>query len=55
MSIFNAIMDIEEGDVSEARLIECFQLLIDDGIVWSLQGHYGRTAKALIENGLCHR
>jgi hypothetical protein len=55
MSTLDAIMDIECNDVSEERLIECYQYLIDDGIVWQLQGFYGRTAMALIENGLCHR
>jgi len=48
------IMDFESGDISEKRLIEGFQHLIDDGTVWQLQGFYGRTAEALIEQGYCH-
>jgi len=48
------IMDFESGDISEGRLIEGFQHLIDDGTVWQLQGFYGRTAEALIEQGYCH-
>jgi hypothetical protein len=49
-----AILAFEEGDLSEAEVITLFQHLIDDGSAWSLQGSYGRTAKALIEAGLCH-
>lgn len=45
----------EEGDLSEEETIEMFQKMIDDGSAWTLQGCYGRTAKALIDAGLCHR
>lgn len=48
------IMDFEGGDITEERLIEGFQHMIDDGSVWKLQGSYGRTAHALIEQGYCH-
>ena len=34
-------------------MIEGFQALIDSGLVWQLQGSYGRTAIALIEQELC--
>lgn len=47
------IMDFECGEISEDRMIEGFQHLIDDGTVWQLQGFYGRTAQSLIEAGLC--
>ena len=33
--------------------MEGFQALIDSGMVWSLQGAYGRQAAALIEGGYC--
>ena len=32
--------------------LQFFQELVDDGLVWRLQGHYGRTAARLIEAGL---
>jgi hypothetical protein len=48
------IMQFESGDCSDDEIIEGFQSLIDDGSVWQLQGHYGRTAHALIQGGLCH-
>lgn len=47
------IIAYEQGECSEDETIEGFQALIDCGLVWSLQGHYGRTATALIEAGHC--
>jgi hypothetical protein len=47
------IIRYEQGDMQEDEFIEFFQELIDTGHAWSLQGHYGRTASALIEDGLC--
>jgi hypothetical protein len=48
-------MAFEGGTLeSEEQLIEGFQELINTGMAWTLQGCYGRTAKALIEEGYCH-
>jgi hypothetical protein len=55
MASFDFIMAYENGELSEDEIIEGFQALIDNGMAWSLQGHYGRTAKALIEQGICHK
>lgn len=46
-------MAYESGDMSEAEIVAFFQELIDTGMAFRLQGHYGRTARRLIEAGLC--
>lgn len=47
------IMDYEDGKLDDEGVIELFQGLIDTGMAWQLQGSYGRTASALINNGYC--
>lgn len=47
------IMAYEAGELDEEEMIEMFQEGIDSGLVWQLQGSYGRMAAALIEEGLC--
>lgn len=48
------IIAYENGELNEEEIVELFQKLIDEGMAWTLQGHYGRTANALIEAGYCH-
>ena len=48
---------IAEGFVEcddEQKIMEAWQHLIDKGLAWTLQGWFGRTAKYLIEQGVCH-
>ena len=54
MTTIDAI-DIIDGFVagSAQDIIHAYQYLIDTGIVWNLQGRYGRQARHLIEIGLC--
>jgi hypothetical protein len=49
------VIDFESGTLDDIQVIEGFQALIDTGVVWHLQGSYGRTAAHLIETGLCHK
>ena len=41
----------EEGQMTDEEMISFFQELVNSGMAWSLQGHYGRTAMYLIESG----
>jgi hypothetical protein len=47
------IMDFESASLSRDDVVEGFQHLIDSGIVWQLQGFYGRIAQQLIDEGHC--
>jgi hypothetical protein len=45
------IIAYENGELDEDEWLELFAGLIRSGLVWSLQGSYGRTAAALIQGG----
>lgn len=51
-SLVDSIMRYEGGEMDDEEVVEFFQWLVNSGVVWQLQGSYGRTAKALIEAGL---
>jgi hypothetical protein len=51
----DAIMDYEGGTQSHEDTVAMFQSLVDSGLAWQLQGHYGRTAMRMIEAGLVTR
>ena len=55
MSQLDKMIAWEQGDLNDEDTVSLFQELIDSGMAWQLQGCYGRQAKALIENGFCHR
>ena len=52
MTLVDEIIRYENGDMTNEEVIVFFQGLVNTGLAWSLQGHYGRTAEALIEEGL---
>jgi hypothetical protein len=45
------IIAYESGELDEEETLTLFQVLVNNGMAWSLQGHYGRTAKALLDAG----
>jgi hypothetical protein len=54
MTQFEAV-GIAEGFIesdSEEQVLEAWQLLVDTGVAWNLQGSFGRTAQYLIDEGL---
>jgi hypothetical protein len=54
MDNLKAILTIEQDEnATDEEQISAWQHLIDSGLVWRLQGWYGRGAMALIDAGLC--
>ena len=52
-SVSDAIFTIELGEGTEQDQIAAWQYLIDTGVVWQLQGSFGRAAAYLIDEGIC--
>ena len=47
------VIQYESDELSHQEIVEGFQQLINSGLVWKLQGSYGRIANQLIESGDC--
>jgi hypothetical protein len=53
MPDIDKIIAFENDEMTTDELVSFFQGMIDSGVVWQLQGFYGRTARDLIAAGLC--
>lgn len=45
------IIAYETGELTDEEVVALFQSLLDTGLCWRLQGHYGRTADLLLRAG----
>ena len=52
MTLTEKIVAYEKGDLTEQQTIAFFQEMLDTGLIWELQGHYGRAAEWLLELGV---
>lgn len=49
MPSVDQIIKFESGEATAVETLELFSQLTKSGVVWSLQGSYGRFAQSLIE------
>lgn len=54
MNLIDRIIVFESGELKEHEVIALFQELVNTGLVWELQGYYGRIAARLLQAGLIH-
>jgi hypothetical protein len=52
LDLTGKIIEYEQGGLDHEETVELFQGLVNTGLAWTLQGHYGRTAVSMIEVGL---
>jgi hypothetical protein len=52
MNLAERVLLYETDQMSEQEMIKLFQDLVDTGMAWKLQGHYGRTAMILLDAGV---
>lgn len=52
IDVVGQIMAYESGDLDLDEEVKLFEYLVSTGMVWGLQGSYGRRAQALIDMGL---
>ena len=51
MDITATIIKYEDQELEFLEVVDLFQELVNSGMVWRLQGSYGRTALGLIGSG----
>lgn len=55
VDVVGLIMAWECGELSAEETVKFFGELVKNGMAWSLQGCYGRTAAGLIEAGYLNK
>lgn len=55
MDTLSKMMAFEEGGLSEDEIVKFFVEILNNGVINSLQGTYGRTARYLMDCGLIAR
>ena len=53
-SLVRLMIEHERGTLDDAGEVRLFQYLVDSGLAWQMQGHYGRVAKAMLDQGIIH-
>lgn len=51
MDQLDQMIAYESGELDHDEVVALFQKLVDSGLAWQLQGHYGRTAIDLLRSG----
>jgi hypothetical protein len=52
MANINDILAYENSELDAVDTVRLFSELIKSGEAWKLQGHYGRTASMMIQDGV---
>lgn len=50
--LVGSIMAFENDELDFEEVVDLFQYLLDTGMIFTLQGHYQRIAKSLLDEGL---
>jgi hypothetical protein len=51
LDTLSKIIQYETEGLNDTEMLNLFAELIKSGMAWTLQGSYGRTARALIDSG----
>lgn len=52
MNLSDMIVKYEQDELTDDQIIQLFQELVDTGLAWNLQGHYGRRAYEMLGEGI---
>lgn len=50
--MLDKIMKYEQGEMNAGEILDFFHELVETGLIHELQGHYQRTARQLMRDGL---